>query len=132
MTSRTGGVRPTPCGVDGWPQHGCIGKLGSVPTVESAAHDECVHMCDCIAWEVIRQSGLTAAKLAELSEGRSPREMTDDESVVFAFSNELARSGRVGTSFRNGCRESLRASMRVGPPYCMSGSPTLRCRCPNA
>lgn len=85
-----------------------------------------------IAWEVIRQSGLTAAKLAELSEGRGPQEMTDDESVVFAFSNELARSGRVGTSFRNGCRESLRASMRVGPPYCMSGSPTLRCRCPNA
>lgn len=82
--------------------------------------------------EDIRQSGLTAAKLAELSEGRGPQEMTDDESVVFAFSNELARSGRVRTSFRNGCRESLRASMRVGPSYCMSGSPTLRCRCPNA
>lgn len=61
----------------------------------------------------VQQSGLAAATITALSEGRRPTDLKDDEALVYNFCTELMQTGRV----RNVTFEAL--ASRVGREICL-------------
>jgi 4-carboxymuconolactone decarboxylase len=65
------------------------------------------------AMEEVRSSGLSSAKQEALSRGVMPPDLSQDEQLVYEFSHEVTRTGRV----RNVTFDALAA--RVGKEVCL-------------